>query len=123
MADPSGGISPELWTLIFGGIGSAVAAFAIRMGWKKGNTEMENPTQVAEIKSAIVDSSSIKVLAGSIEGLGFTLMELKKGAGALEEKNTKLVERLIECVNNLTDELREHSREIRDHAREVAKSK
>jgi hypothetical protein len=117
-----GGMDPTtLWTLVGGGVGSAIAAFAIRMGWKNGGKEIEQPSANLEIKSAIIDSSSVKVLAASIEGLGFTLLELKKDAHVASEGNVKLILKLIESIDANTQELREHAREIREHAREVAK--
>lgn len=126
MADPTNVAGLDLntlWTLIGGTIGTAVAAFGIRMGWKSGSKETSSPSDSVEIKSAIVDSSSVKVLAGSIEGLGFNLLELKKVAFDTEDRNTKLVEKLIESIDAQTNELRELGRELRDLAREVGKAK
>lgn len=124
MSDVGGGLDPTtLWTLVGGGLGSAIAAFAIRMGWKNGSKELITPTDAVEIKSAIIDSSSLKILAGSIEGLGFTMMELKKDAHLMNEANTKLIERLIDSIEAHTEEVRLHSRELREHAREIANQK
>lgn len=121
MADPTNGLTPEVWTILFGGIGTAVAAFAVRMGWKSGGKEIESPSQVAEIKSAIVDSSSVKLLTASIEGLGFNLLEFKKLNNDNTDENRKLVEKLIDAIDHQTSEIRDLAREIREHAREVAK--
>lgn len=124
MTDPNSvGITPETWTLIFGGVGTAIAAFAVRMGWKGGGREIENPSDVMELKSAIVDSSSVKLLAASIEGMGFNILEVKRLMGEHEERNAKLAERLIDAIEDHTNEMRQLNREIRDHAREIAKAK
>lgn len=123
MADPNiGGIDVStIWTTLGAILGTAIAAFAVRMGWKSGGKEMESPTQVAEIQSAIVDSSSVKMLAASIEGLSFTLLELKKTSTDNSVMVEKSIDNLIEALENQTHEVREHAREVRDHAREVAK--
>lgn len=124
MADPTGGIDWNTIGIFSGGfLGTAIGALALRMGWKSGSKEVANPTDTVELKSAIVDSSSIKLLAASIEGLGFNLLELKKISSESNEKNQKLVERLIESIENQTEEIRRLGREIRDHASEVGKIK
>lgn len=124
MADPTGGIDWNTIGIFSGGfIGTAIGALALRMGWKSGSKEAVSPTDAVELKSAIVDSSSVKVLSASIEGLGFTLLELKKFSTDTNEKNAKLVENLIETIEAHTEEIRHLSREIRDHAREVGKIK
>lgn len=112
---------------IFAGgfVGTAIGALALRMGWKSGGGSPKDavlPPDTLELKTAIIDSSSIKVLAGSIEGLGFNLLELKKVSVAGAEASQKVLERLGDSLDAHTEELRQLSREIREHTRELSKS-
>ncbi len=124
MADPVsvGGIDWNQVITVTGGIlGTALGALAIRMGWKRGGSEISSPSETVELKSAIVDSSSVKILAASIEGLSFTLLELKKFTTDTNEESFKLTEKLIDSLDTHTQEIRELSREIREHARELSR--
>lgn len=122
MADPSVGIDWNTVGIVAGGfVGTAISALALRMGWKSGDKEVSHPTDTVEIKSAIIDSSSIKLLAAAIEGLSFTLLEIKKLTSDNTAETGELMNKLIDSIDNQTQEIRELSREVREHARELSK--
>ena len=108
-------------TYLGAAVGTAVAAFAIRMGWKSGAKEVEAPKSAVELKAALVDSSSIQLLAQSIEGVGVYVMQLNKTNSDKGEGLIRAVDRLIESIENQTNEVREMNREVRELTREVSK--
>lgn len=122
MADPTGGMDVStILTYASAAIGTGIAAFVVRMGWKSGAKELAAPSNALEIKSALVDSSSVVTLAQSIEGVGVYMLEQKKVTTDQTQALLRGIEKLIGAIENQTHEVRELSREVRELSREVGK--
>lgn len=113
MADPTSNPG-DIFTYLGMGIGGVIAVVVARLGWNSGGKVLQNPGDVVEVKSALVDSSSVVALAGSIEGHAMTSRELAK-------RSEEHLDRLITAMEAHTDELRQLSREVRELAREAGK--
>ena len=115
---------PE-WVLWIGGIvGVAVSSVVLKLGLKSGEATGEK-VETARLDAALVDSVSVKHLAGSVEGLSSTMRELDGRMGErardIGHQGAQQSEALNEMMRDLAREVQELRLELRQIRAELSR--
>lgn len=97
-----------------------LAAFGVRAGRRA--PQRQSATTDAphmELAGALVDSSSVKALAGAIEGHSLAMIETRATARDI----IKSIDRHAEALEDHTRALQSHEREIEEHRNEMGRQR
>ncbi|MBP0617936.1 hypothetical protein [Jiella mangrovi] len=109
---------PEWVLWIGGGVGVAVSTIVLKLGLKSGEAAGDR-TEPVRLDGALVDSVSVRQLAGSVEGLSLTMRELDKRLGERARETGHNAAQHAETLGDLMHDLSREVQELRLELRQI----